>query len=95
MVNVQLRRPGIFSYDIAKVVPVDVVAMVSPNEEDHEKSVEDRQKVNCCCCFGQGDMTLSACIAKGLYSDGDQVQLEYKVRLAVLYPTCAVVTLVV
>jgi hypothetical protein len=61
-------------------VPFQVISTV--NHPISETMVEDRKDVDCCCCFGKGEMVLGAHLNKNAYAAGEQASVTYEVNNA-------------
>jgi hypothetical protein len=61
-------------------VPFQVISRV--NHPINETMIEDRQEVDCCCCFGKGEMILGAHLNKNAYQAGEQASATYEINNA-------------
>mmetsp|Transcript_7042 Transcript_7042/g.13433 ORF Transcript_7042/g.13433 Transcript_7042/m.13433 type:complete len:523 (-) Transcript_7042:213-1781(-) len=61
-------------------VPFQVISKV--NHPINETMIEDRKEVDCCCCFGKGEMVLGAHLNKNAYQAGEQASVTYEINNA-------------
>jgi hypothetical protein len=61
-------------------VPFQVISRV--NHPINETMIEDRKDVDCCCCFGKGELVLGAHLNKNAYQAGEQASVTYEVNNA-------------